>query len=541
MSEESDDSESARTHARARARARARLLASLALALCMAACGPKPPRGSWIEREAPLGTSRAGGGDGTTGSGAPININLASLDAATIDELDYATALGALDQLGDRKPAARVALRAARLAYHQGDIAEARALIARATNAADESEVHADLAALAALTATPTVDTKTIAVLLPLTGRFAALGSEIKVAIELAPPDGTKWLFLDTKGEPDGAAAAVEVAVQKGAIAILGPVGTREAIAAARAASLRQIPIALLAPSDGADPAAGVFRVVGSPGDEGRAVARIALADNFPTVGVFAPRDDVGQETADAFVAEATRLKLQVTGQGTYDPTGGNLEPDVKAFLNLNAARNPRLAEHLRRNPKDGIKTFSPDVPFTLLYIPDRYDRAALVAAFLPYFGVELRSQEFADPNMLQRKHGGHIPQIVQLVGGAGWNHPSLPIRGGEAVQGALIVDAWGGGGGGDLAANFAAGFQQRTRRTPTSAAAEAFDAALMVVKARAAAASSPDARGAFKSALARGKLDDGACGAAAMDVDGELVRELAVLEVQGDELVMAP
>ncbi len=475
------------------------------------------------------------------GGVAPVHIDLATLDAATIDELDYATAVAALGQLGDRKPAARVALRAARLAYHQGDVAEARALIARAANAEDIADVKAEVSALATATAAPAVDAKTIAVLLPLSGRFAGLGSEIKAAIELAPPEGTKWIFLDTKGEPDGAAAAVGQAVQKGAIGILGPLGTRETIAAARAAAQQQIPIALLAPADGADPAAGVFRVVGSPADEGRAVARIAQADNFPTVGVFAPRDDVGQETAEAFVAEAQRLKLQVTGQGTYDPTGGNLEPDVKAFLNLIPAKNPRLAEHLARNPKDGLKTFSPDVPFTLLYIPDRYDRAAIVAAFLPYYGVELRTREFHDPNALQRKHRGKIPQIVQLVGGAGWHHPSLPVRGGEAVQGALLVDAWAGAGGGDIAADFASAFQQRTQRTPTSAAAEAFDAAMLVAKARATAASAADPRGAFKTALARAKLADGACGPAAMDVDGELVRDLAVLEVQGDELLLAP
>jgi len=32
-----------------------------------------------------------------------------------------------------------------------------------------------------------------------------------------------------------------------------------------------------------------------------------------------------------------------------------------------------------------------------------------------------------------------------------------------------------------------------------------------------------------------------GACGPAAMDVDGELARSPAVLEVQGDDLVVAP
>jgi ABC-type branched-subunit amino acid transport system substrate-binding protein len=515
-------------------------------------CGPKVPKGTWVEREE-LGRAHSGGGaNGRAGStttggagtttGKPVAVDLAKLDAATIDQLDLATCAAVIDQLGDRKPAARVALRAARLAHHQGDDAEARAFIMRATNAADESEVHAELSALAAETAETPVDRKVIAVLLPLSGRFAALGSELRVAIELAPPEGVSWLFIDTKGEPDGAAAAVESAWKKGAVAILGPVGTREATAAARAASLHGMPIGLLAPADGADAASGVFRLVGSPADEGRAVARIAQGDSFQTVAVFAPRDDVGQETAEAFVAEAKKLGLSVTKQATYDPTDGNLEPDVKELLDMVPARNPRLKEHLAKNPKNGWKTFSPDVPFSLLYIPDRYDRAAIVAAFLPYFGVELRTQENMNSAQLQRKHGGHVPTVVQLIGGAGWHHPSLPVRGGEAVQGAFIVDAFAGADGGDVAADFAAAFQQKTNRTPSAAAAEAFDAATLIAKARATLqTTTPDPRGALRTAMARAKLDDGACGPASMDTDGELGRVPALLEVQADQIVLVP
>ncbi len=508
---------------------------------------------SWIERESDLARhathERAGSSTAPVHAKESVHVDLSKLDAATIDELDEPTARGVLDRLGDRKPAARVALRAARLAHHRGDDAEARAYLARAASAADEAEVHAELAALAKATAAAPIDPNVVAVLLPLSGRYSAIGVELRAAIELASVDGgpagrnsrARWLFLDTKGEPDAAAAAVETAVDKGAVAILGPVGTREAIAAARAAALHRIPIALLAPADGADPAAAVFRLVGSPADEARAVARFAQGDNYPTVGVLAPRDDVGQDAAAAFVAEAQKLGVRVTAQGSYDPTGGSLEPDVKDFLGLVPARNPELAAHLRKNPKDGYRTFSPDVPFTLLYIPDRYDRAAIVAAFLPYFGVELRTLEVVDPNKLQRKHRGKIPQIVQLVGGAGWHHPSLPVRGGAAVQGALIVDVFGTESGSDLAVGFNAAFQQRTKRAPSTTAAEAHDAAVLVGKARFAAAPAAEPRAAFAAALAHGRLDDGVCGPAAIGADGEVARTPLVLEVQGDELVPAP
>jgi len=500
------------------------------LVIALVACSA-PPKGTWVEHD--VGQSHA-----TQGPESVSPVAVDKVDLTNIDRLDERTIAAVLSKLGDTAPAARLALRAARLAYHRGDDEAARAMLARATHAADEPSVHSELVALGKLVADIAVQPKLVAVLLPLTGRFAAIGSELKAAIQVAPGEGTTWLFLDTKGDPDTATAAVETARTKGAIAILGPAGEREALAAARAASLRDIPIALLAPADGADPQAGVFRLVESPADEGRAVARMAQEQGFPTVAVLAPRDDVGADSAAAFVTEAKRLGLAVNKQGSYDATGGNLEPDVKEFLDLVPARNPRLAEHLaRKGVKKGWQTFSPDVAFSLLYIPDRYDRAALVTAFLPYFGVELRTVQFPDLAMLQKKHGGHLPQVVQLVGGAGWHHPTLPIRGGTAVQGALIVDTFAGELGSDVAARFAGDYQKRTGRPPSTAAAQAHDAAWLVARARRQATT----RAAMRAALARARLDDGACGPSGIGADGEIEREPSVLEVEADQIVIAP
>lgn len=502
------------------------------------ACGPRPApsQPSWIERDA-SGAVHASAPSVSVPGAAPV------IDPARIDDYDEATVLAALAAIGDRAPAGKLALRAARLAHHRGDDRDARGWLARAATAADEAEVHAAALALGKELIDAAVDRRLVAVLLPLSGAYSAIGSELRVAIELAPAAGTRWLYLDTKGTPEGAAAAVEAAAGKGAIGILGPVGQREALAAARAAALYGLPIALLAPADGADPSAGVFRVVDSSADEGRAVARLAAEDSFPTVAVLAPRDEVGREAAAAFVEGAMRHGLQVTAQGSYDPTGGDVEADVKAFLGLVPAQNPRLAAHLARHGKTGWSTFSPDVPFTLLYVPDRYDRAAIVAAFLPYFNVELRTTEAPDIERITRKHGGHIPQVVQLVGGAGWHHATLPVRGGTAVQGALIVDDYAGALGGDLAAQFAEDFEQRTRRSPSAAAAQVRDAAALVAAARSQAASSGtiEPRAQLRAALAHARLSDGACGPAAIGLDGEIARTPSVLEVQGDELILVP
>jgi ABC-type branched-subunit amino acid transport system substrate-binding protein len=273
--------------------------------------------------------------------------------------------------------------------------------------------------------------------------------------------------------------------------------------------------------------------------------AWLAAGEGYPTAGVLAPRADVGAAAAAAFVEAAAARGLAVTARGDYDPSAASLEPDVKAFLGLVPATNPRLRDHLRRNGAKGWQTFSPDVPFAFLYLPDRFDRAALAVAFLPYLGVELRTTEFADPELLRRKHRGRIPQVVQLAGDSGWNDPRLLVRGGATVEGALIVTTFAGeldaGPGGELAARFLAA----TGRKATAMAAQAHDALRLVLAARDRAGLAARTGRARWTALARAvvgtRLDDGACGPALIDPTGEVVRDPIVLQVDAGELVLAP
>ncbi len=534
-------------HAHARPRDRAAAEAALVRAIAAGAPGP-------IVIAA--GDVTAHGG--ALGAHAPAVA--AAIDRATAAELEAAWAT--LDPA--RAPAGATALRRALLAHHAGDAAGASTWLARARGAADLAGPLVGSADALGRSLGAPVDRATIAVLVPRTGRFAGLGKELEVAIRLAASGtGVKLVVLDTGGDEAGAVAAVDHAIAAGAVAILGPVGEREAQAAARRAAAAGVPIAVLAPGDGADPAAGVFRLTTSPADEAVLAAGVAAAEGSPTVGIFAPRDDVGDAMAAAFAAAATARGLQVTAVGRYDPTGADLEPDVKQFLGLVPAQNPRLAAHLRRYGPRGWQSFVPDVPFAILYVPDRYDRAALVAAFLPYLGVEVRTTDVADLEALRRKYKGHIPQVVQLIGSSGWNHPALPIRGGAAVEGALIVDVFAIGGGSEYldavdddgageaagalapasAADFTAAFHAATGRDPTSAAAQAYDATRLVLQARARAARDPgaDPRAAFTRALARARLDDGACGPSAIGADGEIARGAVVLQVDRGELVPAP
>jgi ABC-type branched-subunit amino acid transport system substrate-binding protein len=452
------------------------------------------------------------------------------------------------DQLDPVYPAPLVAFRRALVAEHTADNDAALAWLERATG---EPSIRDRVAALRAeLEARAAVDPAVVAVLLPLSGPYGRIGSELRDAIELAAGAGgrgAKLVYVDTEGDAGKAVAGVDAAVtEHRAAVILGPVGARESAAAAARAAELGIPIALLSPEHaGAAPDVGVFRLWSSAAWEAAEAVRFAAGEGYDKLAILAPRDGQGGRQIAAFRDAARRAGVSVVAAGQYDPTATDLEPDLKAFLGLDPRTNRRLARHLRKyGRKRGWKTFSPDVEFDLLFLPDDYRRAALVAAFLPYFNVELRSHDVIDIVYLKKKHGGRVPQVVQLLGSSGWHHPALIPRGGQLLEGAMLIDVFAGGAdeayATDTGAGFAADFQRRFGRPPGAVAAQAHDAALLVFAARArAAAAGADVRPRMVRELLRSRIDDGACGPAAVAASGEVIRDAIVLRIDGGQFAV--
>src|SRR6185503_14053181 len=133
------------------------------------ACGPRPAPSepSWIERD--VNEPAHATAPPRSAASAP------AIDPARIDETDEAALRAAIDALGDRAPAGKLALRLARLAHHRGDDRDARDWLDRAARAGDATEVAAAAAALAGEIVAATVDPAMIAVLLPLSGPYGGL------------------------------------------------------------------------------------------------------------------------------------------------------------------------------------------------------------------------------------------------------------------------------------------------------------------------------------------------------------------------------
>lgn len=445
-------------------------------------------------------------------------------------------------------PAPMVALRLALLTRHAGELGPAVQWLGRVRGKGPMAKRARAIEKQ--LVAQRKVNPKIVAVLLPLTGRYRALGREARPAIQLAATTvgEVELRFLDTGGVAERAQAAVEKAVfELDAVAILGPLGMKESRAAASRAAELGVPMALLSSGGEAAPELGIFRLWSSPAWEAREAARIAVALGYDQLAVLAPRDEVGALQAAEFQRAATRARVKVVASGQYEPTGSNLQPDIKRFLGLDPKKNKRLRKHLLKwGTKRGWKTFSPEVKFELLYIPDVHTRAALVASYLPYFNVEVRSRDVIDTIRLKRKHGGRVPRVVQLLGGSGWHHLGIIPRGGAVMEGALVFDVTTGSDHEEYAtatgAVFARAFKARTGHTPSTLASQAYDAASMVFIARTAATkqgSKKDVRAAFVRALAKTKLTEGACGPASIRRAGDVSRKATLLRIDSQQFVL--
>lgn len=512
-----------------------RLGGAVLVCAALASCArPTAPRG-------PVPGERHARPEGARASAAEPEVTLASiwtLDATELEALWPALA-------GRPGLRAHAALRRALLAAHRGDRGAARQWLGRYRDSGGgDAETDARAEALAAdLAAAGEPRAGVLALALPLSGGAAALGDELRRSVELAVRGaaGAELRVFDTGGTEAGAVAAIERAAAEGAALVLGPIGARESSAAARRAAELGLPVALLSPSvAGAAPSRGIFRLWTPPRWEAEQAALAAVELGFDSLAVLAPRDEVGDAQARAFVRAAEGAGARVVADGRYDPSGAALQADLRAFLGLDPRTDERLRRHLRRHGQAGWKTFSPDVPFELLYVPDGVDRGALVASYLPYLNVELRTHELMDQVALRRKHGGRIPSVVQLLGSSGWNHPSVIARGGAAVEGALVLDACPGTDTieplSPASAAFAEAFQRAYGRPPSRAAAQAHDAARLAIAALASSSAAADPRAGASAALARARLVDGACGPAELRA-GELVRQIVLLQVGRDEL----
>lgn len=371
-----------------------------------------------------------------------------------------------------------------------------------------------------------------IGVAVPTTGEYAPLGKQLVQAAQLAAAETRiRIIVADTEGDPARAVKAIEeLASDESVVAIVGPIGQRESRAAASAAQRFGVPLFSLSTSENVNRAGGwVFRVRSSPGEQGRAMARLARGQlESKSVAVMYPKTPYGNDAAVAFADEYLRLGGRVAAVANYpeDMTDYTDVLEVLVGKKVYLGKKGTVGKW-RTNASGFARTRRrATVDFDALFIPDFHQRVARILPFLPVAGI-------------QNGNGGD-GVAVQLLGLAGWQGKSMELAGGVAA-GALYLDTFAGESAGGRPEEFSRTFFETTGRRPVDVEAETFDITWLLgsVTPAAAAASTatPNVRANIIRKLPRSGWS-GVAGPLGFDRDGAPLRKPGVYRFDGDGFV---
>ncbi len=258
-----------------------------------------------------------------------------------------------------------------------------------------------------------------VALLLPLSGRHARLGTALRNAAQLALFERAgplfELMFLDTGGTPDGARTAARTAISDGAALIIGPLLADSTRAAGPMAQRAGVPMVSLS-NDGTAAAPGVYVIGFRPETEVRRVVGHAFASGLRRFAVLAPYGSHGERVVAALRTAAHDLGAEVSRVARY-VDGGDYDAVVRQLADYDrrhaALESQKAALGERRDPVSrrtlarlrALQTVG-DPAFDALLIADGGRRLQEIAALLPYYDID--------------------PKVVRMLGTGQWDVPGV-------------------------------------------------------------------------------------------------------------------
>ncbi|MEO1015793.1 MAG: penicillin-binding protein activator [Pseudomonadota bacterium] len=315
----------------------------------------------------------------------------------------------------------------------------------------------------------------------------------------------TRFLLLpkDTKGTPEGAAAAARAALSEGAEIILGPVYGRSVDAAADVAAAADVPVIAFS-SDSALARRGVFLLSFPPEQEVSRITEYAITNGLDRFGLIAPGNRYGSRVTTSFRNEIA----------TH---GGVLVHEELYEQDVDAMRDParRLAQYSKDIvPAELRHGYDPNAPgavddngyqrgYQAVLVPERGTLLRALAPLFPYYNVNINK--------------------VKLLGVSAWYDPRLTRE--PALRG-----AWFAAPDPNVTVEFERRFEAAFGDRPPRLASLSYDATLLAARL----AQNPNRRRRFSlEAIADPNGYFGADGLFRLRPDGSVERGLAVLEIQ--------
>jgi branched-chain amino acid transport system substrate-binding protein len=430
----------------------------------------------------------------------------AALDAAPAPDLVKLVA--EVDKKSAAWPAA--ALKLSRVQLHAGDHAHAGELAAEVISA-DPQGPYAESARGVQRAAQGGANLKPnlIGVVMPMTGDLKGFADQalngIALALDLQGRGNVQVEVVDSKGEPDAAAEAVEQLAQKGAIAILGPLGIAEGFAAATRAQQLGIPIVSLSRAEGLT-ALGeyVFRDMPTSSAQARAVADYAQRKlNAKSFGILQPDSSYGDEMTRYFWDAVDGGGAEVRAFEHYPLRTTTFKPFVQHMVGRTAAdlaERQQFSDEAEKITKEITDPYrrrkalsqlrnqqAPIVDFDAVFIPDSARTVRLIAPAIAAEDVITAGCDTKELEVVKRTTKNDQLRTVQLLGTSLWDSPDLvDERSGVAryVQCSIFVDVFFANSERPATKRWVDEFTNAYHRAPGFLEAHAYDAASLLKKA---------------------------------------------------------
>jgi branched-chain amino acid transport system substrate-binding protein len=343
-----------------------------------------------------------------------------------------------------------------------------------------------------------------VGLLLPLSGRNAALGEAMLDAAQLALFDigdpGIVLLPRDTEGK--GAGAAAQDAIDDGAQVLLGPIFADAIRAAGPVARHYRIPLIGFS-TDRTVAGNGVYILGFTPQQQVERIVEYAIRQGKRRIAALVPQSPYGTMVAEALRSAAARHGGTVVAVEMFPETEEALAGPIERLAARKVARPIDPAS--LPPPVPGAPPFVPqpvyDYEYDALLIATGGALLRTLAPMLPYYDID--------------------PGRVQFLGTGLWDDPGL--RGEETLAG-----AWYAGPAPEAGAAFASRYAAAYGGTAPRVSSIAYDAVALVAALKKLRPERPFAADALTSPKGFAGLD----GAFRFGPDGVAERGLAVMRI---------
>jgi ABC-type branched-subunit amino acid transport system substrate-binding protein len=386
---------------------------------------------------------------------------------------------------------------------------------------------------LSQLEAAKYVESKTIGVVLPLSGRNAAVGQRALRGIEMGlgvntPGSSFKLAVMDSEGNPDNARRGVERLVKEdNVIAIIGSLLSKTAPAVSAKADELGVPnIALSQKSGITDIGPNVFRNSLTSDMQVQYLVRVAMDEmGMKKFALLYPNDPYGVEYANIFWDQVLARGGEITAVQSYTNKETDFRYPIQRLVGTYYAEGRadelkiRAKEVLAAEKKKAIRhsvssddILPPIVDFDAIFIPDSAKTLGQISAMLAYNDV----------------------RGVKLLGTNLWNTHDIAKRAGNAASNIVFVDSYSDTIPTQEKSRFVSDYKILFSEEPSLIEIQAYDSALILRQLIVGGASTRDE-------LSRRLLDlkkfPGALGTLNMTADREVERPLMAFTLDKGEV----